>query len=194
MSSTSASWIRPLVSAVALVAIRWSLRGPDPRARRPLRAERSEEADDRQDQPAPSLGALSVAIVAAFLLVAGAVLTTLLGVTGFIVDLDRPLPQSALNWPVVGDPDQGRAAILAYECRACHSVPGMPDLARHGVGPPLGGFAQRAYIAGVLPNDPGNLIAWIVDPPRHSPGTAMPDMGIDAATAADIAAYLYAWN
>jgi cytochrome c len=59
------------------------------------------------------------------------------------------------------------------------------------VGPPLTMFAQRAYIAGQLPNEPDNLIRWIQDPQTVEPGTAMPDLGVDTSTARDMAAYLY---
>ena len=52
-------------------------------------------------------------------------------------------------------------------------------------------FARRAYIAGQLPNDPENLVRWIQDPQGVEPGTAMPNLGVTAAVARDMAAYLY---
>ena len=95
--------------------------------------------------------------------------------------------------PVVagGDGDRGRAAIARYGCVACHTIPGVQSYGAN-VGPPLGELAGRAYLAGVLPNTPDNLVRWLQDPPAIAPRTAMPSLGITAAEAADIAAYLYA--
>ncbi|HEX6629178.1 MAG TPA: hypothetical protein VF105_14610, partial [Gemmatimonadaceae bacterium] len=57
--------------------------------------------------------------------------------------------------------------------------------------PPLGKIAQRVYIAGVLPNEPDNMIRWLENPPGVDPLTAMPYMGVTPRDARDIAAYLY---
>lgn len=43
------------------------------------------------------------------------------------------------------------------------------------------------YIAGVLANDPGNLVRWIMDPPGIDSATTMPDVGVTDARARDIA-------
>jgi cytochrome c1 len=59
------------------------------------------------------------------------------------------------------------------------------------VGPPLAGFAGRAYIAGRLPNRPDELVAWIRNPTLVDPETAMPDMGLSEEEAKHVAAYLY---
>lgn len=90
-----------------------------------------------------------------------------------------------------GQPDRGRAAIERYGCAACHTIPGVPSYGAN-VGPPLSAFAERSYIAGVLPNTPANMVRWLRDPPRVDPRTAMPRLGLDEREAADIAAYLYA--
>ena len=89
-----------------------------------------------------------------------------------------------------GDADSGRALILDYGCGACHEIPGIAE-AKGRVGPSLHGLADRAYIGGVLPNMPGGLVRWIVDPTTHAPLTAMPDLGVTPDEARDIAAYLY---
>jgi cytochrome c1 len=52
-------------------------------------------------------------------------------------------------------------------------------------------FARRTMIAGELPNSPGNLMRWIVNPSAVEPKTAMPTLGITSDEAHDIAAYLY---
>lgn len=89
-----------------------------------------------------------------------------------------------------GRPERGKLAILNYGCTACHAIPGVPG---HGasVGPPLSHMAQQAYVAGVLPNTPDNLVRWLQDPPRVDPRTVMPNLGLSEAQATDIAAYLY---
>lgn len=75
-------------------------------------------------------------------------------------------------------------------CGGCHTIPGIREA--HGrVGPPLSFFSARTFIAGRLPNTPGNLIAWIRDPPSLAPDTAMPRMGLSEQQARDAAAYLY---
>ena len=89
-----------------------------------------------------------------------------------------------------GDAARGRQAMTDLGCGACHRIPGVRN-ARAMVGPPLDDYAQRGYIAGMLPNRPGNLVAWLRDPPSIRPGTAMPDLGLSDAQARDMAAYLY---
>jgi cytochrome c len=89
-----------------------------------------------------------------------------------------------------GDPGRGRAAIARRPCGGCHQIPGVRG-ARGKVGPPLSGFAGRAYIGGRPPNTPENLVAWIADPHAFDPESAMPPMGIGEAEARNIAAYLY---
>ena len=84
---------------------------------------------------------------------------------------------------------RGPDAMVRYGCGACHVIPGVAG-ARGTVGPSLAGFADRAYIAGILTNAPGNLQRWLIDPPLFAPDTAMPDMSVTEADAADMAAYL----
>jgi cytochrome c len=88
------------------------------------------------------------------------------------------------------DPGRGEALMRAYGCPSCHTIPGVLD-ARGMVGPPLTLWARRDFIAGALPNRPGNLIRWIMDPQAIEPGTVMPDLGVSETEARDIAAYLY---
>jgi cytochrome c2 len=88
-----------------------------------------------------------------------------------------------------GDAGKGAELIKQYGCGACHEIPGVRG-ASGTVGPGLSGFAERAYIAGVMPNDPGSLTRWLVNPPVHSPQTAMPDLGITDDEAQHMAAYL----
>ncbi len=88
-----------------------------------------------------------------------------------------------------GDPARGRVTIQAYGCGSCHMIPGAE--ANGTVGPPLLHFAQRVYIAGVMPNTLERLITWLTVPQAVKPGTAMPDLGLTDGEARDVAAYLY---
>lgn len=89
-----------------------------------------------------------------------------------------------------GEPARGASAILHYGCGYCHTIPGIRD-ADGLVGPPLGGIARRVYVAGVLQNNPQNLIRWIRNPQAVDPLTAMPNLGVTEIDARHIAAYLY---
>jgi cytochrome c2 len=89
-----------------------------------------------------------------------------------------------------GDPAHGAALIRNYGCGACHQIPGIAD-ADGLVGPPLSNVGVRVYLAGMLRNTPDNLVFWLRYPQRIVPGNVMPDMGITAPEARDIAAYLY---
>lgn len=100
---------------------------------------------------------------------------------------DREAAAAALTG---GDPAAGRERIGYYGCGACHTVPGVAGANRQ-VGPPLTGLPERMFIAGVLANNPANLIRWIESPTAVDPLAAMPDLGVTPADARDIAAYLY---
>ena len=101
---------------------------------------------------------------------------------------NRPPSQMALA--AGGDPQRGAAHIARYGCGSCHTIGGISSA--HGlVGPALNGVRDRMYIAGMLNNEPDNLIHWIRDPKSVNPHTAMPVLGLSERDAADIAAYLY---
>jgi cytochrome c1 len=89
-----------------------------------------------------------------------------------------------------GDPGRGAELISRYGCGSCHTVPGVKG-ADGLVGPPLTRFGSRSYIAGELVNSGPNLQRWIMDPQGVEPGTAMPNLGVTATDAQDIAAYLF---
>jgi putative membrane protein len=103
---------------------------------------------------------------------------------------DRPSREEAMHLTGGGDMVKGRLAIERYGCGACHTIPGIPG-ARGMVGPPLATVGGRMYIAGMLTNTPQNLIWWIQVPQTVAPGNAMPNLGVSASDARDIAAYLY---
>jgi mono/diheme cytochrome c family protein len=87
------------------------------------------------------------------------------------------------------DVERGKTALHQYACHACHSIPGISGPDRQ-VGPPLAGIGTRRLIAGRLPNTHDNMALWIREPRRIDPETAMPDLGVTARDARDMAAYL----
>lgn len=89
-----------------------------------------------------------------------------------------------------GAVNRGQHLIYSYNCGSCHVIPGIAE-ARGTIGPPLGGFGSRSYIAGVLINTPENLSRWVRNPQQIQAGNAMPNLGVTQEQAADIAAYLY---
>ncbi len=93
--------------------------------------------------------------------------------------------------PVLGgDVAAGRVALTTYGCHSCHTIPGVRG-ANSLAGPPLDAWAERAFIAGTLPNEPRHLVAWIRFPQAIEPGTAMPNLGVAEADAINMSAYLY---
>jgi cytochrome c len=88
------------------------------------------------------------------------------------------------------DAERGRRLVSAYGCAGCHEVPGV--VGTHGViGPSLARWGFRSHIAGRVPNRPDQLVRWIQEPSSLDPDTAMPALGVTAAEAWNIAAYLY---
>ena len=89
-----------------------------------------------------------------------------------------------------GDAARGRKAIQQYACTTCHRIPGETGL-RALVGPPLDAMGRRGFIAGLLPNTPENMARWLQSPQEIHPGSAMPNLGVTARDARDMAAYLH---
>src|SRR3954469_24807086 len=89
-----------------------------------------------------------------------------------------------------GNPERGYELVGYYGCNACHTI---ADVAgpKGKAGPPLGGIAERSFLAGELPNTSQNMQRWIRQPHSVEPKTAMPEMGVTEQDAKDIAAFLY---
>jgi cytochrome c2 len=115
-----------------------------------------------------------------------ALLTVVLALAG----CDRESADVSAAQLTDGNPARGRAIVRAYGCTSCHVTPGVRG-DQGLVGPPLTGMASRGYIAGVLVNEPKNMIRWIRDPQGVDSLTAMPNMGVSERDARDIAGYLY---
>jgi len=80
--------------------------------------------------------------------------------------------------------------MRTYGCASCHTIPRVSGV-ETTVGPSLAGEATHAYIAGVTPNTPENMISWIMNPPAIDDKTAMPNLHVNATDARDIAAFIY---
>jgi cytochrome c1 len=109
----------------------------------------------------------------------------------FLSDLPIHAAAQAWRWKIEGsDVRRAPALIAASGCGSCHTIPGISQ-ADGIVGPPLNRFGLRTYVAGMLVNNPTNLVTWLRFPQEVVPGNAMPDMGLSESQARDIAAYLY---
>jgi cytochrome c oxidase subunit II len=83
----------------------------------------------------------------------------------------------------------GFATFNRAGCSACHGIRGTGAAA--AVGPDLTHFGSRTTLAaGVLPNTPANLEAWIAGAQQLKPGSDMPDMHVAPADLPVLVAYL----
>jgi cytochrome c oxidase subunit 2 len=74
--------------------------------------------------------------------------------------------------PNAPDAARGKQVFLTHACIMCHSIRGTD--AGSKMGPDLTHLASRKMIAAEsLPNTPGALAAWIIDPQRIKPGNKM---------------------
>jgi mono/diheme cytochrome c family protein len=97
--------------------------------------------------------------------------------------------EAALALPVEPTPASSKIMLQQYSCHGCHEIEGVVG-PKTRVGPPLRDWAQRGYIAGVLPNTEPNLVRFIRDPHAVAPATLMPDLGVPESHARQMAAYL----
>ncbi len=83
---------------------------------------------------------------------------------------------------------EGKAIFASRACVGCHTIRGVSA----GVlGPDLTTFGSRKTLAaGILPNTPANVAAWVKDPGAIKPGAKMPNLGLSDAEARSVAAYL----
>lgn len=95
------------------------------------------------------------------------------------------------NAPVGAAADSGQQAFLTSGCATCHTIRGTP--AGGNVGPDLTHLMSRGTIAGgTLPNNRGNLAAWVADAQGIKPGALMPTMAPQPKRLQQLLAYLEA--
>ena len=117
-------------------------------------------------------------------------LAAAIGGTMLLAGCSAPGPEG-VSLVAGGDAGRGEAIIRQVGCGACHEIAQIRT-ARGLVGPPLAHMGRRTTIAGVLATTPDNMVRWVQTPQAVVPGNAMPDMGLDAQQARDVAAYLEA--
>lgn len=85
----------------------------------------------------------------------------------------------------------GRRLFAEAGCVACHAVRGLSDPPA-GLGPDLTHMGSRPTIAaGLLPNNRGNLVAWIASAQTLKPGSKMPSFhNLDGESLTALATYL----
>ncbi len=84
---------------------------------------------------------------------------------------------------------RGLEVFLASSCVMCHTIRGTPAGGR--VAPDLTHLSSRLTLAaGTLPNTPGHLAGWIIDPQAIKPGNKMPPNVFDAEDFQALLAYL----
>jgi len=82
----------------------------------------------------------------------------------------------------------GKAIFAGSACVGCHTVRGVSG---GTLGPDLTHFGTRTTLAaGILPNTPDNVMAWIRDAPRLKPGAKMPPFAFTDDQARALTAYL----
>ncbi len=106
-----------------------------------------------------------------------------------LTEARAPPPHKEMPVRHESDPERGKTAMQQYACVTCHRIPGLVG-PNAPVGPPLDGIGSRTYIAGVLRNEPDNMIHWLRAPQEVNAASAMPDLGVSEQDARDIAAYL----
>jgi cytochrome c oxidase subunit 2 len=83
----------------------------------------------------------------------------------------------------------GQQVFLGSACVYCHTISGTN--ASGTVGPDLSHLGSRATIgAGTVPNAPGYLAGWILDPQHLKPGNRMPGTDFDGPELQDLLRFL----
>lgn len=108
------------------------------------------------------------------------------------------VPDAEAAAPLLGDDLRGRALLGDRACTLCHRFTGAPDIPPAPKLPVPLDEAQLARGLAQAPDlrftrarmRPAALVAWLLDPPRHKPGTPMPKIPLTDADARAIAAYL----
>jgi len=84
---------------------------------------------------------------------------------------------------------RGFDVFMQGPCALCHTVLGTPAGGR--TGPDLTHLGSRTTLAaGTLPNTPGHLAGWIIDPQSEKPGAQMPANSFSADDLSALLAFL----
>ena len=119
-----------------------------------------------------------------------AVILAIGGLTCFILLFQWPGERGPIVTVAGGNMQRGHRVIVEYGCSGCHTLAAVRQ-ATGRVGPKLEDLGEQVYLAGVLPNQPENMVMWLMNPRELSPQTAMPDLDVTEQDARDIGAFLY---
>lgn len=95
-------------------------------------------------------------------------------------DFEAWLERQAADASEPGDAvaERGREVFVGSPCAACHTIRGV-STATAEAGPDLTHLASRRTLAArTLPNVPGNLAGWVLDPQGIKPGNQMPAVNL----------------
>ncbi|MGE3272486.1 MAG: cytochrome c oxidase subunit II [Chloroflexota bacterium] len=93
--------------------------------------------------------------------------------------------------PVTDIAKEGMEAFGTNGCAGCHTIDGNPT-AVGKVGPNLSHFGSRTTLAaGIHPNTPENLAAWIENPQAIKPGNIMQNLHVRPRDVEALVAYLH---
>jgi cytochrome c oxidase subunit 2 len=96
---------------------------------------------------------------------------------------------SEAHAPVNELEQRGQQVFLRNTCVMCHTIRGT--IAGSRVGPDLTHLAGRQSIAAAtIPNNPGNLSAWVADSQHIKPGNLMPPNPLSGDDLTALLAYL----
>jgi cytochrome c oxidase subunit 2 len=91
--------------------------------------------------------------------------------------------------PLTPEQQRGQQVFVRRQCSMCHTIVGTPAGGR--LGPDLTHIASRYNLAAnSIPNTPGHLAGWIVDPQRMKPGARMPQNTLDPQDLRNLLEYL----
>jgi len=83
---------------------------------------------------------------------------------------------------------EGKTIFAKSACVGCHTIEGV---SAGMLGPNLTHFGGRTMLAaGMWPNTPANVAAWVREPQRLKPGAKMPELGLTDEQANAVAVYL----
>jgi cytochrome c oxidase subunit 2 len=91
--------------------------------------------------------------------------------------------------PATPELERGQQVLLGSACVYCHTIDGTTASGK--IGPDLTHLAsRRSLAAGLIPNSPGYLAGWILDPQHVKPGNKMPATDLSGTELQALLAYL----
>ncbi|HYR28637.1 MAG TPA: cytochrome c [Thermoanaerobaculia bacterium] len=103
---------------------------------------------------------------------------------------EQPAASTSASPAAGSNTERGKALASQYGCNVCHAIPAVAGPAG-SLGPSLAQFATRpTFSNGTVQTTHANLTKYLIEPASVNPQPSMPAVGVNAADAGDIAAYL----